>query len=116
MNNEPKASYHTTDFNDFNHVYIKHKELEFPEFEKIMNDYILSQPRETMEFQECWIEDKQMENVEVRTVQVNFLDHNTNNYIRLWGAKKNDDGQVIKMKVDALDFETKEIVYERQLA
>lgn len=116
MNNEPKASYHITDFDDFNHLCNENKGLDFPEFEKIMNEYILSQPRETMVFQECWIEDKQTDSGEVRTVQVNFLDHNTSNYIRLGGAKKNDDDQVIKIKVDAIDFETKEVVYERQLA
>lgn len=116
MNNEPKASYHMTDFNDFHEICIENGELNFPEYEKIMQDYLLSQPRETMVFQECWIEDKEAEIGEVRTVQVNFLDHKTENYIRLWGAKKNENNEVIKMKVDAIDIETKEVVYERELA
>ncbi|WP_226577633.1 hypothetical protein [Halobacillus litoralis] len=113
---DSKANYHITKFHDFQSVCIENDGLAFPEFKKIMEDYILSQPKETMVFQECWIEDKQKDDMEVRTVQVNFLDHKTKNFIRLWGAKKNEDHQVLHMKVDALDIETKEVVYERQLA
>ncbi|WLR59200.1 hypothetical protein [Guptibacillus hwajinpoensis] len=116
MNNESKANYHITDRDEFNQVCIEDQKMNFPEFEKFMHDYLLSQPKETMVFQECWIEDKQVEIGDVRTVQVNFLDHNSNNYIRLWGAKKNDDNQVVKIKVDAIDLETKEVIYERLLA
>ncbi|MGP4063165.1 hypothetical protein [Halobacillus sp. H74] len=116
MNKEPKVNYHITDFKDFNRVCLENKGLAFPELEKVLEDYILSQPRETMEFKECWIEDEQVVEGEIRKVQVNFFDHNMGSYIRLWGSKNNDNDQVLNMKVDAIDLETKEIVYERQLS
>ncbi len=118
MKREPELIEHITDSNDFYEKCIENKALAFPELEKIMHDYILSQPKETMEFTECLIHEEQGENGEedkIRNVHVSFKDHNSSNYIRLSGSK-NNDGRVLNMKVDALDMKTNELVYERQLA
>lgn len=113
MTNESKQTFHITDFNDFNRVCVQNDGLAFPELKKMMEDYILSQ--DTMEFKECWIQDDQTDQGEVRAVQVNFLDTNSNNFIRLWGSKNNETDEVLNMKVDAIDLKTEEVVYERQL-
>ncbi|MGR9049533.1 hypothetical protein ACQ4XT_12990 [Halobacillus faecis] len=114
MPNETKQTFHITDANDFNRVCVENDGLAFPELKKMMEDYILSQA--TMEFKECWIQDQQVEEGEVRTVQVNFVDTNSHNFIRLWGSKNNQTEEVLNMKVDAIDLNTEELVYERQLA
>lgn len=113
MSNETKQTFHIADYNDFNRVCVENDGLAFPELKKMMEDYILSQ--ESMEFKECWIQDEQVEQGEVRAVQVNFLDTNTNNFIRLWGSKNKDNEQVLDVKVDAIDLNTEKVVYERQL-
>ncbi|CDQ17821.1 hypothetical protein SAMN05192559_102385 [Halobacillus karajensis] len=114
MTNESIETFHIADFNDFTRVCVENDGLAFPELKKIMEDYILSQ--DTMEFKECWIRDEQVEQGEVRTVLVNFLDTNPNYFIRLRGSKNKDNDQVLTMKVDAVDLNTEEVVYERQLA
>ncbi|ASF38583.1 hypothetical protein CEH05_05465 [Halobacillus halophilus] len=116
MANESKVIHHITDYNEFKNTCLDNDGMAFPELEKIMYDYILSQPSETMKFQECVIKEEPGENEELRKVYLTFRDYNMNNYIRLWGFKSNADGRVVDMKVDALDPETNEVVYERQLS
>lgn len=109
-----KQTFQITDYNDFNRVCVENDGLAFPELKKMMEDYILSQA--SMEFKECWIQDQPEEEGELRTVQVHFLDTNSNHFIRLWGSKNKDTDEVLNMKVDAIDLNTEEVIYERQLA
>ncbi|MBN8237284.1 hypothetical protein JF544_18725 [Halobacillus kuroshimensis] len=104
--------HHYTEFASFEAEGLQKGEIDFPEFEKVLNDYILSQPKETMEFKECWVYKEQDG---LRTVRVDFYDHNLKNDIRLWGSRNPEDGQVKSLNVDALDVSTNEVVYERKL-
>ncbi|WP_026702796.1 hypothetical protein [Salibacterium aidingense] len=115
MSDQSKVVHHFTEFPEFENKGLEDNGISFPELEQILKEYLLSQPRETMEFKECFVRLEQENNEEVRIVEVTFQDHNMKNYTRLWGSKSNEDGRVLDMKVDAVDLETKEVVYERQL-
>ncbi|MFZ4453841.1 hypothetical protein [Salibacterium aidingense] len=115
MSDQSKVIYHFTEYAEFENTGLENNGIAFPELEQILKDYLLSQPGETMEFKESFVWLKQENNEEVRTVEVTFEDHNMKNYTRLWGTKSNEDGRVLDMKVNAVDLDTKEVVYERQL-
>ncbi|MCA1022686.1 hypothetical protein GLW04_00110 [Halobacillus litoralis] len=112
MSQNADLIHHYTEFASFEADGLQKGEIDFPEFEKVLNDYILSQPKETMEFKECWVYEEQDG---LRTVRTDFYDHNLKNDIRLWGSRNPEDGQVKSLNVDALDVSTNEVVYERKL-
>ncbi|MEB2282601.1 hypothetical protein LAV73_21985 [Lysinibacillus xylanilyticus] len=113
MNIETKLIYHYTNFREFEIICLKNKGLDFPELETVMYDYVLNLPEQSLEFKECWIHHEHKEDEEaIRTVQVTFQDDNVNKIVRIWGAKKLNSGEVLKITIDFLDVETKELESE----
>ncbi|MEH0976435.1 hypothetical protein AB1I92_15650 [Bacillus mobilis] len=112
MTTEPKLIYHFTDLVNFELICLEKKGLAFPELEKAMYDYIRNQPKNSIEFKECWIHHEYVDEGEVRTVQITFQDDNINKAVRLWGAKLYDSGKVLKMTIDFMDLDTLEVEQE----
>ncbi|MCA0972268.1 hypothetical protein LCM20_16790 [Halobacillus litoralis] len=111
MNQEPNIIHHYTKFEQLE-TGLDESQLAFPEYEQVLRDYLLSQPRETMEFKNGRVSEQEDGS---RTVHTEFHDHNGGNLIRLWGTKT-AEGNVSEMVVDAVNVETKELMYERKLA
>lgn len=49
---------------------------------------------------------------EVRTVQITFLEDNINKAIRLWSAKLYESEKVLKITFDLIDLDTFEVQHE----
>lgn len=103
--------HHFNQWDDFEQKVLVEGVLVFPELEAVLRQYLLSQPREVMEFKECIIKEEEG----IRNVEVAFHDHRSDYYIRLWGQKSMKDDAVLEMVVDAVDLRTKEEIYKRQL-
>lgn len=110
MEKEPNIIHHYTDSEQLE-AGLHQGEVAFPEYEQVLRDYLLSQPKESMEFQEGKVS---QQNDGSRTVHTEFHDHNGGNLIRLWGTKTTE-GNITEMVVDAMNADTKELVYERKL-
>ncbi|SDJ11820.1 hypothetical protein [Salimicrobium halophilum] len=115
MENEEKVIHHFTDFREFETEGLKNKGIDFPELEQVLSDYILSQDRDTLIFKECIVQMKQRSDGEIRTVKIVYQDDDMNSDIRLWGARNDQNGEVLNMNVDAVNLVTEEVVYERSL-
>ncbi|WP_139114505.1 hypothetical protein [Lysinibacillus xylanilyticus] len=116
MNIEIKVIHHYTNFGEFEFICLENKGLDFRELENVMYDYVLNQPEKSIEFKECWIHHEYKEDEEaIRTVQVTFQDDHANKIVRIWGAKKLNSGEVLKITIDFLDVETKELESEHVL-
>lgn len=116
VNIENKLIYHFTNFREFEFICLENKGLDFHELENVMYDYVLNQPEKTIEFKECWIHHEYKGDEEaIRTVQVTLQDDNVNKIVRIWGAKKLNSGEVLKITIDFLDVETKELESEHVL-
>ncbi|GEL05449.1 hypothetical protein [Rummeliibacillus stabekisii] len=116
MNIETKLIYHFTNFGEFEFICLENKGLDFHELEHIMYEYGLNQPEKSLEFKECWIHHEYKEYEKpIRTVQVTFQDNTLNKIVRIWGAKKFNSGEVLKITIDLLNLETKELEYEQVL-
>ncbi|QWH64101.1 hypothetical protein EXW39_28885 (plasmid) [Bacillus mycoides] len=115
MQSKKEHLYHFTNILDFEYICLEKKGLGFPEIEEVMFSYVLSMPKGTLEFKECWISREYVEGEELRTVQVTFEDSKIKKAVRLWGSKRNIDGKVLAMTMDFLNLETKELEYEMDI-
>ncbi|AKG04861.1 MULTISPECIES: hypothetical protein [Salimicrobium] len=115
MENEAKMLHHFTDVKEFENEGLQNNGIDFPELEQMLNDYILTQQKETLFFKECVIQLKQRSDGDIRTVKITYQDDDLNSDIRLWGAKKEETGEVLTMSVDAVNLVSGEVVYERSL-
>jgi hypothetical protein len=106
-----KQLFYAADSTEFEKYFFEDKLLDFPKYLALLQTYLESQ-EEPSTFIQSFVhtEAKDGEKEDVLTVETVFFDHNK--FLRIWGVKDLESGTALKVTLELLHPDTKEIEVE----